>query len=45
LLIALEEMSYEEAAAVLDIPIGTLMVENTPRAREAAPNDVRCRPK
>lgn len=25
LLIALEEMSYEEAAAVLDIPMGTLM--------------------
>lgn len=25
LLIALEEMSYEEAAAVLDIPVGTLM--------------------
>lgn len=25
LLIALEDMSYEDAAAVLDIPIGTLM--------------------
>lgn len=33
LLIALEDMSYEDAAAVLDIPIGTLM-SRIHRARE-----------
>ena len=38
-LIALEEFSYEEAAKVLDIPLGTLMSRLARGRESAAPDD------